>query len=157
MEHVPSPSSADERPSIERDVPADNHLPSDIVTEYSVTRTRQEILIPELVNRVLHFWYKKYQPWFPILHATSFDKIRDPADLQYDLVRKALTTVVLLDLQNLLPQERHLAEQSRDYVMQHAPAHSSLQSVQALLIVSIHFFTAGQMTQYWSIMAICRR
>lgn len=118
---------------------------------------RRESLAPDFIDKTLHIWHEKYQPWFPILHETSISRIRNPGDVQYDLLRQAIATVIVFDSQNSSPHEKHLANQSRNNVIQHASAHSALRNLQALLILSINYFTAGQMTQYWAVMATCRR
>lgn len=108
-------------------------------------------------ERSLILWVEKYHPWFPILHPVSIASGTGSSDPRYALVRKAVTAVVALDQAEIPVRERRAAEQMARDVLLEGLSTSSLQTVQALLIVSNYHYASGNHTEFWNILAICKR
>lgn len=123
---------------------------------------------PAEVGRVRSVWFTKYHPWFPILHHTSLDNAavrssssHSNSNLVYEAVVAVLSSDNMSPLQQQASQDRSKREESlrcmRDSVVQAAMGTTSLQSVQALLIISIHYYAEASLTMYWNILAVCKR
>lgn len=109
------------------------------------------------VDRALAIWVQKYQPWFPILHPASLGNSSGSVNSRYALPRKAVTAVVVLDEEGLRHWERSTAAKVvRDAVLEGFTV-SSLQTVQALLIISNHYYANGNLTEFWNTLAICKK
>ncbi|KAH0431079.1 C6 transcription factor [Colletotrichum camelliae] len=102
-------------------------------------------------------WFQSYHPWFPILHQGSFQGLPAFESPGQELVCKAVTAVVIFDQADSLPWHQARAAELRDQVLLQGVATSSLQSVQALLILSSHLYARGQLTEFWNVLAICKR
>ncbi|KAJ3546939.1 hypothetical protein NM208_g1750 [Fusarium decemcellulare] len=124
--------------------------------EWQTPATSDELLFA-VANRSLKFWFQIYHPWFPIIHECSLHEVSSSTSPRYELVWKALTAVVILHQVNAPFWERNIAEQLREQVMQRGLNNSSLQSIQALLILSNYYYTLGCMTQFWNILATCKK
>lgn len=123
---------------------------------------RQILLGPEasagaLVEESVAIWFQKYHPWFPIIHESSARSSVHTNTSRYCFVFKAITAVVVLDDERASPQHRQIAERMRDEVMQHGMATTSLQSIQAFLILSTYYYTNGHLSRFWNILAMCQR
>ncbi|KAM5349016.1 hypothetical protein ACJ41O_008839 [Fusarium nematophilum] len=127
------------------------------VAGYQTPTSSPDGLLFSLANRSLKIWFRNYHPWFPIIHQSSLQDISGSTDPRYELVWKALTAVVTFDQVDIPHWERALAEQMRDQVMLQGLRDSSLQSIQALLILSNHYYAEGSLTQFWNMLAICKK
>jgi hypothetical protein len=110
-------------------------------------------------------WFERYHPWFPILHKLSvLDTIQSTeslADSPLLMVLKAIVAVTLphWSLTNPLSEEQRkkLSEQFRKQLILHSISDLSLQSLQAVLIVTIIDFGAGRLSEFWNLVALCKR
>lgn len=117
-------------------------------------------LFPEAAE-IRSVWYRKYHPWFPILHETSFERASNAGqDSPQRLVYEAIVCILSCDARGLLQQREPPNEASRrmrDAVVQRAMQVNSLRSIQALLIVSIYYYTEANLTMFWNLLAVCKR
>lgn len=115
--------------------------------------------VSDLVRQSILLWSHKYQHWFPIINPRTLEGHLDSTttESQHDIVAKAITAVVLLDLESSTASELQIAESLRSEVFQNGMSVASLQSVQALLVLSNHYYNSGQFTLFWNILAICQR
>lgn len=109
-------------------------------------------------------WFRDYHPWFPILHQPSLDEaLTHPSQLQaseHYLVIQAIVAVTLQHYQGLSvtpEQRRHSSGAIRDAVVIDAIKMTSLQSVQALLILSTLDYGEGRTSQCWNLLGLCKR
>jgi hypothetical protein len=117
------------------------------------------------LNDLCSVWFERYHPWFPILHKLSvLDTIQSTeslADSPLLMVLKAIVAVTLphWSLTNPLSEEQRkkLSEQFRKQVILHSISDLSLQSLQAVLIVTIIDFGAGRLSEFWNLVALCKR
>lgn len=121
------------------------------------TATPLDDEVATVANKSLKIWFQNHHPYFPIIHEPSLRHVSDATSPRYELVWKAMTAAAILDQQEIPQWERTIAEQARDQVLVHGMKISSLQSVQALLILSNHYYSQGDLTQFWNIMAICKK
>ncbi|KAL1852840.1 hypothetical protein Daus18300_012003 [Diaporthe australafricana] len=125
--------------------------------EWQTTPAMSDELLFAVANRCLKSWFQIYHRWFPIIHECSLHEVSSSTSPRYELVWKALTAVVVLDQVNAPFWEQNMAEQLREQVMQRGLDTSSLQSIQALLVLSNYYYTQGCMTKFWNILAICKK
>jgi len=117
------------------------------------------------LNDLCSVWFERYHPWFPILHKLSvLDTIQSTeslADSPLLMVLKAIVAVTLphWSLTNPLSEEQRkkLSEQFRKQLILHSISGLSLQSLQAVLIVTIIDFGAGRLSEFWNLVALCKR
>lgn len=110
-----------------------------------------------VVERSVMTWFDRYHPCFPIVHEDSTKRAVHMNNSRYHHILKAIAVVVVHDDDHSRPQERQAVDRMRDEVMQHGMTVASLQSVQALLVLSNHYYTHGQLFQFWNILAMCQR
>lgn len=145
----PSPAEVDQTRS-------PSYLDSVDVVSQDITAT-PELLLAPTADKWLAIWVQKYQPWFPILHQGSMCGVSGSVDPRYALAWKAVTAVVVLSQEEPPHWEQRAAEQmARDVVLQGLTV-SSLQTVQALLIISNHYYANGNHTEFWNILAMCKK
>lgn len=111
-------------------------------------------------------WFERYHPWFPILHRLSLLETLDnsmdsvSASPLY-IVFKAISAVTLpcWALTNTLnqAQREQLSSHLRGQVIMEALGSLSLQSLQALLIITILDYGAGKLSEFWNVVATCKR
>ncbi|KAJ5618228.1 hypothetical protein N7528_006871 [Penicillium herquei] len=105
-------------------------------------------------NESLHYelqalWLQNYHPWFPILHHTSVKAAFSVGPKVQRLVQKAIMAVTIRDTRALSAEQK--VSQSRkmdEEVTIEALSSSSLDSVQALLILSILAWGEGNWSQF---------
>jgi hypothetical protein len=110
-------------------------------------------------------WFERYHSWFPILHKLSIlGKLQDDAPLSespFFIVIKAIVAVTIPHLcsSNPLSQEerKRLSEQIREQVILQSISNLSLQSLQAVLIVTNIDYGAGKLSEFWNLVALCKR
>lgn len=110
-------------------------------------------------------WFEQYHSWFPILHQPtileSCQQVIDHSNESVSLVLKSIAAVII-PTQSLPP---HLNDNQRqqwllkmeDDIMLAAFHNLSLQSLQALLILTIPVFGAGRMAEFYNLIALCKR
>ena len=127
-----------------------------MVLEYEYPVQSDTLLYP-LANEATQTWFDRYHSWFPILHQASFPEVSASTSPHLELVWKAMTAVVIMDQAEAPPWKKMIATQLRDQVMRQSFTMCSLQSVQALLILSNHFYAIGRFTEFWNSMSVCKR
>jgi hypothetical protein len=117
------------------------------------------------LNELCNAWFERYHPWFPILHKLSvLGTLQDEAPLAESpiyIVIKAIVSVTILHWcsSNPLSQEerKRLSEQLREQVILQSISNLSLQSLQAVLIVTNIDYGAGKLSEFWNLVALCKR
>lgn len=117
------------------------------------------------LNDLCSVWFERYHPWFPILHKLSvLDTIQSAESLTESplfMVLKAIVAVTLphWSFTNPLSEEQRkkLSGQFRKQVILQAISDLSLQSLQAVLIVTIIDIGAGRLSEFWNLVALCKR
>jgi hypothetical protein len=122
-------------------------------------------LAPHVLSPVCAIWFEQFHDWFPILHRMSFERFVDSSqpvrELSQKLVFEALVVVTLpyasveRDLLNGEPVELCLS--LRAEVLTKAMGTLNLSSLQAVLILTIGDYTAGNMSDFWNLTAIAKR
>ncbi|KAL4756059.1 uncharacterized protein BDW70DRAFT_166824 [Aspergillus foveolatus] len=111
-------------------------------------------------------WFERYHPWFPILHQPSvveYCQSWDPNDHAgaISLTVQAIVSVVLVDPTGDTSltevQRRKWSRRLRDEVLLAAMHNLSMEGLQALLIVSIVEYGEGRLSEFWNLMALCKR
>ena len=111
-------------------------------------------------------WFERYHPWFPILHRLSLLETLDNSmdslsESPLYIVFKAISAVTLpcWALTNTLNREQReqLSSHFRGQVIMEALGSLSLQSLQALLIITILDYGAGKLSEFWNLVATCKR
>jgi hypothetical protein len=131
-------------------------------------------LVPELdfsslpltcLQELCNAWFERYHPWFPILHKLSvLGTLQDEAPLSESplvIVIKAIVAVTIPHWcsSNPLSQEerKRLSELFREHVIIQSISNLSLQSLQAVLIVTNIDYGAGKLSEFWNLVALCKR
>ncbi|KAF4627586.1 hypothetical protein G7Y89_g10563 [Cudoniella acicularis] len=117
------------------------------------------------LNDLCNAWFERYHPWFPILHKLSvLGAVQNTVPLSDSplfIVLKALVAVTLPHwcLSSPLSREerRRLSESFREQVILQAISNLSLGSLQAVLIVTIIDYGAGKLSEFWNLVALCKR
>jgi hypothetical protein len=117
------------------------------------------------LNDLCSIWFERYHPWFPILHKlTVLGTIQgaDPfSESPLFIVLKSIVAVTLPHWSLTSPlsgEERvKLSEQFRKQVILQAISDLSLQSLQAVLIITIIDYGAGKLSEFWNLVALCKR
>ncbi|KAK2803481.1 hypothetical protein FQN50_006992 [Emmonsiellopsis sp. PD_5] len=110
-------------------------------------------------------WFEKYHPWFPILHQPTVSEycqqLQQGSSSDIPLTLKAMAAVILpvyCPHPSVDPtQWKKRSEWVRDEVTLAAIHNLSLESLQALLIISIAEFGDGRLSEYWNLIALCKR
>lgn len=125
-----------------------------------------ETLSPPILAELLDTWFSDYYRWIPILHKPSLlDTLHTPflKESQLYIVLKAITAVTVTDTQKtrlsrLCDEDRQrLALSFRCQVVMEAMGSLSLQSLQALLVITILDYGAGKFSDFWNLVALCKR
>lgn len=121
-------------------------------------------LSPIIVNELCGIWFERYHPWFPILHQPSlWETLQTSDNLDKSssyIVVSAIVAVTIAHSQLLstTPGERlRWSAALRDKVIIEAIGKLSLQSIQALLILSNLEYGAGKPNKFWNLIALCKR
>jgi hypothetical protein len=122
-------------------------------------------LLPDSVCAELcAIWFLKYHPWFPILHPPSWGHIfHSPQPVHLSkrwIVVQAIMAVTLQQsaiLTALPKQRRHMQSQLESEIIMVAMSRPTIESLQALLILSNLSYGGGKIFQSWSLFAMCRR
>ena len=118
---------------------------------------RSEDLIEPLIRKSLETWFLKYHAFFPILHKASLERDSSAVAPRYYHVCRSIAAVVTLHDGYASAGETQQAERFREEVMCYGMVTASLQSLQALLILSNHYYSQGSLTQFWNVLAMCKR
>lgn len=124
-----------------------------------------ETISPSILNDLCNAWFERYHPWFPILHKLSvlgaIENTMSLTDSPISIVLKAIVAVTLPHwcLSNPLPREARsrISERFRKQVIIQAISNLSLHSLQAVLIVTTIDYGAGRLSEFWNLVALCKR
>ena len=126
-----------------------------------------ETMSPAILSELIDLWFSHYYSWIPILHKpTVWETLQDTHSLPESplyIVFKAITAVTITDtkqtpLSQLCDEDRErLALSFRCQIVMEAMGSTSLQSLQALIIVSILDYGAGRFSDFWNLVALGKR
>ncbi|KAF2241666.1 hypothetical protein BU26DRAFT_524829 [Trematosphaeria pertusa] len=118
-----------------------------------------------ILDELCRAWFEKYHPWFPILHQPSLLEVLQTspilASTVHYIVFKAVAAVTIPhsyhsdSLTN--DQRRTLSDDLRSQVVMEAISQLSLQSLQAVLILTIRDYGAGRLSEFWNLIALAKR
>ncbi|KAL4883411.1 hypothetical protein BJY04DRAFT_216235 [Aspergillus karnatakaensis] len=122
-------------------------------------------LTPTTALGYCSIWFDKYHPWFPIFHRDTVHKrcqnLSSESGIVIPLIYKAMAAAVVhsctLDRTATILQQRRLSEKMRDKAILAGMRNASIESLQALLIISIIEYGDGRTSQFSSLITICRR
>ncbi|KAF7590643.1 hypothetical protein BBP40_002591 [Aspergillus hancockii] len=107
-------------------------------------------------------WFDQYHSWFPILHQpTILESCQQSTTMPVCLVLRAIATVII-PTQPLPPQVDEGQRQQwlltlEDEIMLAGMHSVSLQTLQALLILTISVFWTGRVIELYNLIALCKR
>ena len=117
-----------------------------------------------VLSELCAIWFKRYHPWFPILHQpsliASLQQLKSSKDLDQSLAVKAICVVTLPHYESplvSLDERNQWSASLRDSICCQALKQVSLQSLQALLILSNLDYGEGRFEQFWNLIAWCKR
>jgi hypothetical protein len=119
-----------------------------------------------VINELCGVWFDTYHPWFPILHQPSlFEALQHSRDnletSSHWLIIKAIVAVTLCHSQSFsggFADRREWSENLRERVVIEAMSGVyTLQSIQALLILSNLDYGSGKSHKFWYLIALCKR
>ncbi|TVY54699.1 hypothetical protein LCER1_G002835 [Lachnellula cervina] len=131
----------------------------------SVEESERDVFSQSILNDLCNAWFERYHPWFPILHRLSvIGTIEDTVALEESpiyIVLKAIIAVTLphWSLSNPISRETRsrISEKFRKQVILQAISDLSLPSLQAVLIVTTIDYGAGRLSEFWNLVALCKR
>ncbi|KAF2731017.1 hypothetical protein EJ04DRAFT_554997 [Polyplosphaeria fusca] len=118
-----------------------------------------------ILSELCTAWFAKYHSWFPILHQPTLLEILQSTPIlsgtvQY-IVFKAIAAVTIPhsyhsdSLTN--DQRRQWSDDLHGQVVMEAISQLSLQSLQAVLILTIRDYGAGRLSEFWNLIALAKR
>lgn len=117
-----------------------------------------------VLSELCSIWFKKYHPWFPILHqpslTTSLQHLESLESSNQYLVIKAICAVTLVHYESPLvsiDERKQWSNSLCDAICCQALKQVSLQCLQALLILSNLDYGEGRFEQFWNLIALCKR
>lgn len=116
----------------------------------------------ELLSRSCNVWFERYHVWFPILHppsVTTWLQIsKTNPDDPVGLVLKAIASLVLphLGLEKT-DAMAHWSQSLRQEILLGSFRRLSLPGLQALLVLSIRELGNGNISEFWNLIALCKR
>ena len=143
----------------------ENVFPASSINVDSIASGIETLSQPILAD-LLDTWFSDYYRWIPILHKPSLLDTLHSSHLKespLSIVLKAITAVTVTDTQKtrlsrLRDKDRQrLALSFRCQVVMEAMGSLSLQSLQALLVISILDYGAGKFSDFWNLVALCKR
>lgn len=122
-------------------------------------------LSPAILTEFCNVWFDKYHSWFPILHRpTALEhcrKVHSEPSSKVPLILKSIAAVIIPSYcpsTNITPaQQREWSQALKDEVTLAAIRQLSLQSLQALLMVTIAEYGDGRLSEFWNLIALCKR
>lgn len=132
------------------------------VTQAETSAGPHPLSPPLLADFCVH-WFERYHPWFPILHQPSLlASLERWPDLSQSELRvcKAIVAITVKDAPigpYSVEQRTQWADQLYEQVIIESMRELCLQSIQALLILSNNEYGAGRPSQFWNLVALCKR
>ncbi|RDL37437.1 Uncharacterized protein BP5553_04870 [Venustampulla echinocandica] len=120
----------------------------------------------QTLSDLCNTWFERYHSWFPILHKLSLlEEVENNAaplvDSPLSIVLKAIVAVTLphwcLSNPPNREQRLELSTQFRNEVIMQAIGSLSLQSLQAILIITNIDYGAGKLSEFFNLLALCKR
>jgi len=120
---------------------------------------------PALLSELCSVWFSKYHNWFPILHSPSlYDALPDLEALKAGalyIVFKAIVAVTVAGRQTNI----HISNEQRSSISSHlrreviieAITNINIHSLQALLILAVLYHGEGNISEFWNLIALCKR
>lgn len=110
-------------------------------------------------------WFRDYHPWFSILHQPSvLDVLQTnvpPSDSHLNIVFKAIAAVTIAHSSfsgaPSLDERQRICKSLRNEVVMEAMGTLSLKCLQSILIITLLDSAAGKLTDYWNLIALCKR
>lgn len=127
------------------------------------TSTGPHPLSPPLLADFCVHWFERYHPWFPILHQPSLlASLERWPDLSQPELRvcKAIVAIIVKDGPigpYTIDQRIQWADQLYEQVILESMSELCLQSIQALLILTNSEYGSGRPSQFWNLVALCKR
>lgn len=122
-------------------------------------------LSPSILDELCSAWFAKYHSWFPILHQPSLLEVLQQSPVLsstvHYIVFKSIAAVTIPhsyhsdSLTN--DQRKTLSDDLRGQVVMEAISQLSLQSLQAVLILSIRDWGTGRLSEFWNLVALAKR
>lgn len=143
-----------------------DNLPTTSSINVDSIASGSETLSPPVLAELLDTWFSDYYRWIPILHKPSLLDTLHTRFFKENpsyIILKAITAVTVTDTQKvrlsqLIDEDRQrLALSFRCQVMMEAMGSLSLQSLQALLVITIMDYGAGKLSDFWNLIALCKR
>ncbi|KAL1870963.1 hypothetical protein Plec18167_007270 [Paecilomyces lecythidis] len=133
-------------------------------TTFANNSIRFDPLSYPVLSELCSIWFKRYHPWFPILHQPSLTASLQNLDaseaVREYLAIKAICAVALTHYESPLvstDERQQWSNNLRESVCCQAMQQCCLQSVQALLIISNLDYGEGRFEQFWNVIALCKR
>lgn len=159
------------RPVVVASTPSDHDVRFDAASPSSQYSRRTASSDPGSVSQqtlkdLCSAWFERYHSWFPILHKLSLlQEVQNHAsplvDSPQSIVFKAVVAVTLPHwcLSNPLTQDQRsdISARFRNEVIMQAIGSLSLQSLQAILIITTIDYGAGKLSEFWNLVALCKR
>ncbi|KAF2656749.1 hypothetical protein K491DRAFT_691794 [Lophiostoma macrostomum CBS 122681] len=118
-----------------------------------------------VIDELCTTWFQKYHAWFPILHQPSLlEVLQTSSDLSttmYSIVFRAIAVVAIPhwgQTAALTSEQRHkLSDDLRGQIVMESISHLSLQSLQAVLMLTIRDWGLGRLIEFWNLVALAKR
>jgi hypothetical protein len=126
--------------------------------------SKMPILGPPELAQHCHVWFEKYHPWFPLLHQQTLlqclDNFTDIASTGRALVLQAITAATFesVDSVNPTPKDSHHRRTDlKNATVLAALDAPCLDSIQALLVLSMLQYGNGCTAEAGNLLAMCRK
>ena len=127
--------------------------------------THFDPLEPSILDGLCTVWFQQFHAWFPILHQPSLVEILQtleyPASTAHHIIFKAVAAVTILHWNRISyltdEQRQQLSNELRDSVILEAMGTLCLQSLQAVLILTIREWGTGRLSEFWNLVALAKR
>lgn len=157
VEHSNSSNSSDPE--------ASHHTSPTISASLTYSPADFDPLAPLILNELCAAWFERYHPWFPILHQPSLLEVLQTStslrDTRQFITFKAIAAVTILDWNQsdalTAEQRQQWSTTLRGQIVMDAMSELTLQSLQAVLILTVLEYGGGRFTECWNLVALCKR
>ncbi len=117
-----------------------------------------------VIQELCGVWFQRYHRWLPILHRPTFMQVLESTDTvrfsNYALVVEAIVAITLPNSRIITTsasdQERLRAQLTSSVILRCIDT-QSVQSAQALLMLSVFHYGEGNFARSWNLLAMARR
>lgn len=150
----------------DREAGFDTASPSSQHSRRTISSSDLGSISQQTLRDLCNAWFERYHSWFPILHKLSLlQEVQNHAtpliDSLQSIVLKSIVAVTLPHwcLSNPLTEEQRsdFSAKFRNEVIMQAIGSLSLHSLQALLIITTIDYGAGKLSEFWNLVALCKR